>query len=132
MKKRNLFAATAGLEFGAAFHAKSSTAPATATHAQPFVLIAQFRISPGREEQLRTRALAFAQMAQQAAPGVLYRLHVHPDRSGKFVFYEFFPSRAAYDKVQTDVVTAHRAVHGPTPAGMFAAAPVEQEWRPLN
>lgn len=111
-------------------HAQNPS-PATAANGS-IVLIAQFEISPGREEQFKQRALAFAKMAEQAVPGVVYRLHNRPEQPGQFVFYEFFPSKAALDKVQSEVTAAHRAQFGPTPAGMFAKPPTEVRWTPLN
>ncbi|MGL4576054.1 MAG: putative quinol monooxygenase [Burkholderiaceae bacterium] len=110
-------------------HAQS---PSPAAADGPIVLIVQFEISPGREEQFKQRALTYAQMAQQAVPGVVYRLHSRPEQPGQFVFYEYFPSKAALDKVQNEVTAAHRAQFGPTPAGMFAKPPAEVRWAPLN
>ena len=98
----------------------------------PFVLIANFEISPGREEQFRMRALAFARMAEEQVPGVIYKLHVSASSPGRFVFYEYFPNKAAYERVQQDVTAQHRAVHGPTPQGMFARPPAEERWTRLN
>ena len=97
----------------------------------PVVLVAEFHIAPGREDQFRTRALAFAKLAQ-AVPGVVYRLHMHPTESGRFIFYEFFPNQASLERVQNEVAARHRAENGPTPPGMFAKPPSEARWLPLN
>lgn len=99
---------------------------------RPIVIVATFDIAPGREAQFRERSLAFARMAQEAVPGVVYRLHLTTGASPRFVFYEYFPSKAAYDRVQGDVAAAHRERFGPTPAGLFASPPSIQQWEPLN
>lgn len=98
----------------------------------PIVLVATFEIAPGREQEFKDRALAFAEMAEAAEPGVVYRLHESKDRPGSFLFYEIFPSKAALERVQNDVTPAHRAKYGPTPAGLFVRPPEEQSWTPLN
>jgi len=94
------------------------------------VVVARFYPAPGREAELETRLLQSVKFVKQAEPRTIYRLHRSTKEPGVFLYYEVYPSQAAFDQhVQT--IAAFRKEVGPPPEGILSRQPEIEFYRLL-
>jgi quinol monooxygenase YgiN len=79
-----------------------------------------------REAELEARLLRLVKYVKQAEPNITYRLHRSAKEPTVFLYYEVYPSQAAYDQHSTQTIAAFRKKAGQPPEGIFSR-PTEVE-----
>lgn len=87
------------------------------------VVVARLYPAPGREAELEARLLRSVKYVKQAEPNITYRLHRSVKEPTVFLYYEVYPSQAAYDQHHTETIPAFRKEAGPQPEGIFSRPP---------
>lgn len=103
-----------------------SLTSATAATADSMVVIVKVFPSPGREDELQAQYLKRIEYLRKAEPDASFRLHRSTKSPVTFLWYEVYPSQAAYEKHLKVVMPAFRNEIGPTPEGVIAR-PSESE-----
>jgi quinol monooxygenase YgiN len=98
----------------------------TARADEQVVIVARFYPAPGREAELEARLLRSVKFVKQAEPNITYRLHRSAKEPTAFLYYEVYPSQAAFDQHRTETIAAFRKEAGPPPEGIFSR-PAEVE-----
>jgi len=111
-----------GLALAALFAIFSETALAD----EKVVIVARVYPTPGREAELEARLLRLVKYVKQAEPNITYRLHRSAKEPTVFLYYEVYPSQAAYDQHSTQTIAAFRKEAGQPPEGIFSR-PTEVE-----
>jgi quinol monooxygenase YgiN len=70
-------------------------------------------------------------LVKKAEPDITYRLHRSVKEPAVFLFYEIYPSQAAFDKHRTETMPAVRNVVGPIPEGLLTKPPEIETYRIL-
>jgi quinol monooxygenase YgiN len=63
----------------------------------PIIINAHIQAAPGHEKELGNELHALVAPSRKETGVLVYELHVDPERSGKFMFYEKFASQAVLD-----------------------------------
>ena len=87
------------------------------------VIVGRFYPAPGREAELEARLLRSVTYVKQAEPDITYRLHRSAKEPTVFLYYEVYPSQAAFDRHRTETIAAFRKEAGPPPEGIFSRPP---------
>lgn len=87
------------------------------------VVVARFYPAPGREAELEARLLRSVKYVKQAEPNITYRFHRSVKEPTVFLYYEVYPSQAAFDQHRTETIPAFRKEAGPPPEGIFSRPP---------
>ena len=95
-------------------------APATYAADESVTVVARLYASPGREAELEARLLKVVEFVRKAEPNITYRLHRSKKDPSVFLFYEVYPSQAAFDKHSKETLPAFRKEFGPPAEGLFA------------
>ena len=90
---------------------------------EQIVIVGRFYPAPGREAELETRLLRSVKFVKQVEPNVTYRLHRSAKEPTVFLYYEVYPSQAAFDRHRTETITAFRKDAGQPPEGIFSRPP---------
>jgi quinol monooxygenase YgiN len=93
---------------------------------EQIVLTTRVYPAPGREAETEARVVRFVELVKKAEPDITYRLHRSTKEPTIFLFYEVYPSQAAFDKHRTVTIPAVRSVVGAAPEGLLAR-PLETE-----
>ena len=106
----------------------------TTVHAadEPVVLIARFLVTPGQEAVFEERNLKVVELVRKAEPDVIYRLQRSTTNPSQYVFYEVYPSQAAFDRHVKETLPAFAKEAGPRPEGMLARPPEVEKFVPLG
>jgi quinol monooxygenase YgiN len=106
----------------------------TTVHAadEPVVVIARFFVNPGQEAVFEERNLKVVEFVRKAEPDVIYRLQRSTTNPSQYVFYEVYPSQAAFDRHVKDTIPAVAKEVGPRPEGMLARPPETEKLVPLG
>src|SRR5580704_1327418 len=83
------------------------------------ILTSRFYPTAGREAELEARLLRIVELVKKAEPDYTYRLHRSVKDPVVFMFYEIYPSQAAFDRHRTETFPAARQVVGPAPEGIL-------------
>jgi quinol monooxygenase YgiN len=112
----------------AAVSAALSIVPAKSVKAadEQIVITARIYPTPGREAETEARLVRIVELVKKAEPDITYRLHRSVKEPVVFLFYEIYPSQAAFDRHRTESLPAARSVVGPVPEGLLAR-PMEVE-----
>jgi quinol monooxygenase YgiN len=94
--------------------------------AAPVVVIVKVFPSAGREDELQAQYLKRIEYLRKAEPDATFRLHRSTKSPVTFLWYEVYPSQAAYENHLKVVMPAFRNEVGPTPEGVIAK-PSESE-----
>jgi quinol monooxygenase YgiN len=97
-----------------------------ANAAGPVVVIVKVFPSAGREDELQAQYLKRIEYLRKAEPDATFRLHRSTKSPVNFLWYEVYPSQAAYEKHFKVVMPAFKNEVGPTPEGVIAK-PSESE-----
>jgi quinol monooxygenase YgiN len=90
---------------------------------EPVVVIARFFVNAGKETVFETHTLKIVELVRKAEPDIVYRLQRSTNNPSQYVFYEVFPSQAAFDHHVFETLPAVAIAVGPEPAGMLARPP---------
>ncbi len=82
--------------------------------------------SPGREDELQAQYLKRLEYLRKAEPNATFHLHRSTKAPVTFLWYEVYPSQAAYENHLKVVMPAFKNEVGPTPEGVIAK-PSESE-----
>ena len=106
----------------------------TTVHAadEPVVVIARFFVTPGQEAAFEQRALKAVEFVRKAEPDIIYRLQRSTTNPSQFVFYEVYPSQAAFDRHVKETLPAFAKEVGPRPEGMLARPPEVEKLVPVG
>jgi quinol monooxygenase YgiN len=63
----------------------------------PIIINAHIQAAPGHEKELGNELHALVAPSRKETGVLVYELHVDPESSGKFMFYEKFASQAVLD-----------------------------------
>jgi len=94
-----------------------------ASAGEQVVIVARFCPAPGREAELEARLLRSVTYVKQAERDITYRLHRSAKEPTVFLYYEVYPSQAAFDRHRTETIAAFRKEAGPPPEGIFSRPP---------
>ena len=97
-----------------------------AQHPSPIVVLVKVFPSPGRENELQALYLKRLDYLRKAEPEVNFKLHRGIKEPTVFLWYEVYPSQAAYDNHVKVVMANFRKDFGPTPEGILTK-PSESE-----
>jgi len=100
--------------------------PALAQQPSPIVVLVKVFPTPGRENELQALYLKRLEYLRKAEPDVNFKLHRGTKEPTVFLWYEVYPSQAAYDSHLKVVMANFRKEFGPTPEGILAK-PSESE-----
>ena len=100
--------------------------PALAQQPSPLVVLVKVFPSQGRENELQALYLKRLEYLRKAEPDVTFKLHRGTKEPTAFMWYEVYPSQAAYDNHLKVVMANFRKEFGPTPEGILAK-PSESE-----
>ncbi len=103
-----------------------ATAPSFAQPAAPVVVLVRVFATPGRADELQALYLQRLQYLRRAEPDATFRLHRSAKDPNTFLWYEVYPSQAAYENHVKVVMENYKKETGPTPAGIIAK-PSESE-----
>ena len=101
-------------------------ASATAQPAGPLAVFVKVYPSAGREGDLQALYVKRLEYLRHAEPEVSFKLHRSAKEPTVFLWYEIYPSQAAYEKHLKVVMPNYRKEFGPTPEGILAK-PSESE-----
>ena len=92
----------------------------------PVVVLVRVLATPGRADDLQALYLKRLEYFRKAEPDTTFRLHRSTKDPNTFLWYEVYPSQAAYEKHVKVVNESFKKETGPTPAGIIAR-PSESE-----
>lgn len=98
----------------------------TAQQANSVVVLVKVFPTAGREGDLQALYLKRLEYLRRAEPEATFRLHRSVKEPNTFLWYEVYPSQAAYDNHVKVVMVNFRKDFGPTPEGIIAK-PSESE-----
>jgi quinol monooxygenase YgiN len=102
------------------------TVLSAAQQAGPVVVLVKVFPSAGREDELQAQYLKRLEYLRKAEPEATFRLHRSAKEPNIFLWYEVYPSQAAYESHVKVVMANFRKEFGPTPEGIIAK-PSESE-----
>lgn len=83
------------------------------------VVIVKVFPTPGREDELHARYLKQLEFLRKAEPNAIFRLHRSAKAPVTFLWYETYPSQAAYDNHLKVAMANFKKAFGPTPDGLI-------------
>ena len=86
---------------------------------EPVVVIARFFVKPGKETVFEERTLKVVELVRKAEPDIVYRLQRLTTNPLQYVFYEVYPSQAAFDRHVKETLPAFAKEVGPRLEGML-------------
>lgn len=98
----------------------------------PVVLISRFFVNPGQEAAFEDRVRKAVAFVRKAEPDVIYRLQRSTSNPLQYVFYEVYPSKAAFDRHVKETMPAFGKIAGPRPDGMLARPPENEYFQPME
>jgi quinol monooxygenase YgiN len=112
----------------------TTTVLSTAARAadEPVVLIGRFNINPGQEAVFEERNRKVVEFVRKAEPDIIYRLQRSTTNPSQYVYYEVYPSQAAFDRHVKETLPAFAKQFGPRPEGMLARPPEIEKLVPLE
>ena len=106
-------------------------APGAYAADEAVTIIARFYATPGREGELETRILKSVDFVRKAEPNITYRAYRSKKDPSVYLYYEVYPSQAAFDKHAKETIPAFRKEFGPPAEGLFARPPEVEFFRAL-
>ncbi|MGE5318598.1 MAG: putative quinol monooxygenase [Hyphomicrobiaceae bacterium] len=97
-----------------------------AQETKPVVVLVKVFASAGRGDELQTLYVKRLNYLRKAEPDATFRVHRSTKDPDTFLWYEVYPSKAAYEKHVKVVMANFKKEAGPTPAGIIAR-PSESE-----
>jgi quinol monooxygenase YgiN len=97
-----------------------------AQQAVPVVVLVRVFPAVGRENELESLYLKRLEYLRKAEPDATFRLHRSMREPSTFLWYEVYPSQAAYEHHVKVVMLNFKKETGPTPEGIIAK-PSESE-----
>lgn len=97
-----------------------------AQQAAPVIVVVRVFATPGRADDLQNLYLKRLEYFRKAEPDATFRLHRSTKDPNTFLWYEVYPSQAAYENHVKVVNESFKKETGPTPAGVIAR-PSESE-----
>jgi quinol monooxygenase YgiN len=97
-----------------------------AQQATPVVVLVKVFPTAGRENELQALYLKRLDYLRKAEPDATFRLHRSTREPSTFLWYEVYPSQAAYERHVKVVMANFKKETGPTPDGIIAR-PSESE-----
>jgi quinol monooxygenase YgiN len=95
------------------------------------IIVSRFYPIAGREAELEARLVRSVKFVKKAEPNITYRLHRSAKEPTVFLYYEVYPSQAAFDKHRTETLAMFRKEAGPPPEGIFSRPPEVEIYRLL-
>jgi quinol monooxygenase YgiN len=95
------------------------------------VIVGRFYPAPGREAELEARLMGSVSFVKKAEPNITYRLHRSSKEPTVFLYYEIYPSQAAFDRHRTETIVMWRKEAGPPPEGIFSRPPEVEVYKML-
>jgi quinol monooxygenase YgiN len=92
----------------------------------PVVVLVKVFPTAGRENELQALYLKRLEYLRKAEPDATFRLHRSMQQPSTFLWYEVYPSQAAYEHHVKVVLVDFKKETGPTPDGIIAK-PSESE-----
>jgi quinol monooxygenase YgiN len=87
---------------------------------EQFVVSSRIYPAIGREDEVQARLIQETQLAKKLGSQIVFRLHRSVNEPVFFVFYQIYPSQAAFDRRHVAIMrTIHKEL-GPLPEGMLA------------
>jgi quinol monooxygenase YgiN len=102
------------------------SAVSLAQEAGPVVVLVRVFATPGRADELQALYVKRLEYLRKAEPDATFRVHRSTKDPNTFVWYEAYPSRAAYENHVKVIMENFKKETGPTPAGIIAK-PSESE-----
>ena len=99
---------------------------AFAQQQEPIVVLVKVFPTQGRENELQALYIKRLEYLRKSEPDVSFKLHKGKKEPSVFLWYEVYPSQAAYDNHLKVVMANYRKEFGPTPEGILAK-PSESE-----
>ena len=84
--------------------------PATYAADESVTVVARLYASPGREAELEARILKTVEFVRKAEPNIAYRAHRSKKDPSLILFYEVYPSQAAFAGRRTLCSTARNRI----------------------
>jgi quinol monooxygenase YgiN len=103
-----------------------ATLNAFAQQQEPIVVLVKVFPAQGRENELQALYIKRLEYLRKSEPDVSFKLHKSKKEPSVFLWYEVYPSQAAYDNHLKVVMANYRKEFGPTPEGILAK-PSESE-----
>ena len=108
------------------------TPPVATAADEAITIVGRFYPTPGREDELEARPLKSVEFVRKAEPNISYRVHRSTKGPTVFLYYEVYPSQAAFDYHVKTTLPALRKEVGPPPEGIFAKPPEVEFYRALT
>ena len=86
----------------------------------------------GRENELQSRYQKQLEFLVKSEPNSSFRLHRSAKEPTYFLWYETYPSQAAFDNHLKAVMPAFRKEFGPTPEGLVARPSESETYREIT
>ena len=102
-----------------------------AQQAAPVVVVVRVFATPGRADELQALYLKRLEYFRKAEPDATFRLHRSTKDTNAFLWYEAYPSQAAYEH-HVKVVNEGFKKTAPTPAGVIARPSESETFRELG
>ena len=99
---------------------------ASAQQAAPVVVLVKVYATAGRGDELQGLYVKRLEYLRHAEPDATFRVHRSLKNPDTFLWYEVYPSQAAYENHVKVVMAKFKKEAGPTPAGIIAK-PSESE-----
>ena len=110
----------------------SLAATCNAQQGAPVVILVRAFATPGRGDDLQALYLKRLEYFRKAEPDATFRLHRSTKDPNTFLWYEVYPSQAAYENHVKVVNARFKKETGPTPAGVIARPSESETFRELE
>lgn len=98
----------------------------------PVVVVVKVFATPGRADELQALYLNRLEYFRKAEPDSTFRLHRSTKDTNVFLWYEVYPSEAAYENHVKVVNENYKKETAPTPAGVIARPSESETFRELG
>lgn len=109
-----------------------SSISALAQQTAPVVVLVKVFPATGREDELQSLYLKRLEFLRKAEPDVTFTLHRSAKEPTTFLWYEVYPSQAAYENHVKVVMANFRKEFGPTPEGILAKPSVSETYTAIE
>lgn len=110
----------------------SVATPSVAQQTAPVVVVVKVFATPGRADELQALYLNRLEYFRKAEPDSTFRLHRSTKDTNVFLWYEVYPSEAAYENHVKVVNENYKKETAPTPADVIARPSESETFRELG
>ena len=108
------------------------TLNAAAQQTESIVVLVKVFPAQGRENELHAQYTKRLEYLRKSEPDVSFKLHKSKKEPSIFLWYEVYPSQAAYDNHLKVVMANYRKEFGPTPEGILAKPSESEIYSPVE